>query len=288
MAKVVGLGEILWDIFPDGSVLGGAPGNFALHANSLGLEGVIVSTIGDDKLGNTAMDIFRERGVKTHISEVKHPTGTVVVTLDNEGKATYDFTKNSAWDYITLTPEAEQLAKECDAVCFGSLAQRSTISQKSIYNFLSLTKESCIRVFDINIREKYYSKEIIEGSLKHANVLKLNDEELPLLIEMFDLPADEDQCLKVLKESYKLDLIIVTKGADGSRLYRSDSEDSFVIPEKTEVVDTVGAGDSFTAAVIVGLLKGDKLDEINNTANRVAAYVCTQKGATADLTNIKL
>lgn len=286
MKKLVGLGEILWDVFPDGSVLGGAPGNFAMHVNSLGMEGYAVSTIGRDNLGSSVKDIFQERGLKSCLTEVDHPTGTVVVTLDEEGKATYDFTKNSAWDYITLSPDAKSLASECDAVCFGSLGQRSTISRDTIYRFLKLTKKSCIRIFDINIRENYYSRDIIEGSLEHANVLKLNDEELPLITEMLSLPENEDECLKLLKSRYSLDLVIVTKGADGSRLYRSETDDSFVVPGKTVVVDTVGAGDSFTAAVAVGLLSGDSLQDINVRANEVAAYVCGQKGGTPSLKDL--
>lgn len=286
MDKVVGLGEILWDVFPDGSVLGGAPGNFAMHVNSLGYEGVVVSSIGKDDLGRQAKEIFKSRGLSTLISEVDFPTGTVVVSLDSEGKATYDFTKNSAWDYLTITPEIEQLASECSAVCFGSLGQRSEMSRNSIYSFLEKTKENCIRIFDINIREDYFSKEIIKNSLKYATVLKLNDEELPLIVDMFNLPTNEDETLKKLKEDYNLDLIIVTKGSDGSVLYRSETENSFVKPEKTEVVDTVGAGDSFTAVVAVGLLKGQDLDLINREANRVAAYVCRQKGGTPDISGV--
>ncbi len=288
MEKIVGLGEVLWDVFPDGAELGGAPGNFAMHVNSLGMEGIVVSSIGKDSLGGKAKKIFDERDLKYLLTERDEPTGTVIVELDDEGKATYDFTKDSAWDYIDLSDEALTLAKECSGVCFGSLGQRSEISRNSIYKFLESTKESCIKVFDINIREDYYSKEIIEGSLKHATVLKLNDEELPLIIDMFNLPTDEDSALKLIKDLYELDLVILTMGADGSRLYRSETDNSFIIPEKTKVVDTVGAGDSFTATVVVGLIKGDSLDDINKNANRVAAYVCTQKGGTPDLSSLEL
>jgi len=283
MEKIVGLGEILWDLFPDGAELGGAPGNFAMHVNSLGMEGYVVSSVGRDDLGDRAISIFNSRNLKHIVSRLDKPTGTVIIDLDNEGKATYDFTKNSAWDYITLGEESLKLARECSAVCFGSLAQRSRKSRESIYKFLENTKESCIKVFDINIRENYYSRDIIESSLNYANVLKLNDEELPIIIDMFNLSLVEDLALESLKNKFNLDLIIVTKGSDGSRLYRSKSDDSFTTPEKTEVVDTVGAGDSFTAAVVVGLLRGQSLDRINRDANRVAAFVCGFKGGTPDI-----
>lgn len=288
MEKIVGLGEILWDVFPDGAVLGGAPGNFAMFVNSMGMEGIVVSAIGNDELGQNVKSIFDNRNLKFMVSELEKPTGTVIVTLDNQGKATYDFTKDSAWDYIELNDDIIQLAKECQGVCFGSLGQRAEVSRKSIYKFLEATSDKCIRVFDINIRENYYSKQIVEDSLSYANVLKLNDEELPLIITMFNLPTNEDAALKLLKANYNLDLIIVTKGADGSRLYRSESEDSLIIPEKIEVVDTVGAGDSFTAAVVVGLIKGESLDVINKKSNRVAAYVCSQKGGTPNLKSLEL
>ncbi|MGL1890284.1 MAG: carbohydrate kinase [Spirochaetaceae bacterium] len=283
MEKIVGLGEILWDLFPDGAILGGAPTNFAYHVNSLGLEAFIVSSIGKDARGAEAKQIFADKKIKYIVNEVNQPTGTVMVELDSDGKATYDFTKDSAWDFMELTLEAEKLAKECSCVCFGSLFQRSDISRRSMYRFLGLTQKECIRIFDINIRGDYYSKKVIADSLKYATVLKLNDEEFPLLQEMFGLPKNDDEALKTLKEMYSLDLIILTMGGDGSRLYRSTSEDSFVIPDKTNIVDTVGAGDSFTAAVAVGLIKGDDLDSINRHANKVAGFVCTQKGGTPPL-----
>ena len=286
MDKIVGLGEVLWDIFHDGSVLGGAPGNFAIHANSLGYKGVVISAIGNDELGEKAKEIFKSRGLLTILPKVNYPTGTVVVDLDKEGKATYKFTKESAWDYLKMTKEMEKIASECSVVCFGSLGQCSRVSRDTIYSFLENTKDSCIRIFDINIREKYYSKEIIENSLNYATVLKLNDEELPLLVELFNLQTSENETLKYLKSRYGLDLIIVTKGSHGSLLYRSETDKSIIVPPKTEVVDTVGAGDSFTAVVAAGLLKGNDLEVINREANRVAAFVCKHKGATPDVSEV--
>lgn len=283
MEKVVGIGEVLWDIFPDGKVLGGAPGNFAIHANSLGLEGIIISAIGKDLLGENIKEIYKQRSLKSYLTEVHYPTGTVNITLDSNGKASYEFTLNSAWDYLELSKEQLEIAKECRAVCFGTLCQRSQISKKSIYNFLEQTSDKCIKVFDINIRKDYFSYETIKRSLEYATILKLNDEELPILQNMLSLPDNENESLKTLKKRYNLDIIILTKGNNGSRLFKSESEDSIVKPNKVEILDTVGAGDSFTAAVVAGLIKGKSLNDINIMANKVASYVCTQKGATPAL-----
>lgn len=283
MEKVVGIGEVLWDIFLDGKVLGGAPGNFAIHANSLGLEGIIISAIGKDLLGENIKEIYKQRSLKSYLTEVHYPTGTVNITLDSNGKASYEFTLNSAWDYLELSKEQLEIAKECRAVCFGTLCQRSQISKKSIYNFLEQTSDKCIKVFDINIRKDYFSYETIKRSLEYATILKLNDEELPILQNMLSLPDNENESLKTLKKRYNLDIIILTKGNNGSRLFKSESEDSIVKPNKVEILDTVGAGDSFTAAVVAGLIKGKSLNDINIMANKVASYVCTQKGATPAL-----
>lgn len=278
MAKVVGLGEILWDVFPDGAVLGGAPGNFACHISALGQEGVVASIIGKDDWGLRVKEAFKNLKAKTLFQEVDYPTGTVMVKLDGDGKASYTFTDNSAWDFLSFTEELKTLAGECDAVCFGSLAQRSHISRDAIYQFLDSTKTGCIRVFDINIRQKFYNREIIEQSLKRATVLKLNDEELPLLMELLDLHTETEIALRELIDGYNLDLIVLTMGSNGSLLYRAGGEQSYIIPPKIDVVDTVGAGDSFTAAVVNGLLNGDTLDDINRSANRLAAFVCSRKG----------
>lgn len=279
MAKVVGLGEVLWDVFPDGAVLGGAPNNFTCHIDALGHEGIVASIIGRDFYGEKTKKELEKMGVETLLQEVEYPTGTVNVSLDKDGKATYNFTPDSAWDFLTYTEELDLLAKSCDAVCFGSLAQRSQTTRETIYQFLDSTKDSCIKVFDINIRQKFYSVEIISESLKRATVLKLNDEELPLLVDLLDINGDELEVIQSLKEQFKLDLIVLTKGADGSLLYKSDNQQSFVKPPVTKVVDTVGAGDSFTAAVISGILNGDDLSKINQEANLLAATVCGKKGA---------
>lgn len=278
MAKVVGLGEILWDVFPDGAVLGGAPGNFACHVSALGQVGIVASIIGKDDWGRRVKDEFRNLKAETLLQEVDYPTGTVMVELDGDGKASYNFTDNSAWDHLSFTEELKVLAEECDAVCFGSLAQRNRISRETIYKFLDSTKKSCIKVFDINIRQKFYSKEIIESSLERATVLKLNDEELPLLMKLLSLSTVTEEAIKTLTEKYDLNLIVLTMGSKGSLLYRVGGAQSFIVPPKIEVVDTVGAGDSFTAAVVHGLLNVDNLDTINRDANRLAAYVCSRKG----------
>ena len=183
--------------------------------------------------------VFRDRKLKALLNESDKPTGTVVVTLDSQGKASYDFTKNSAWDYLELTPESIKLAKEASCVCFGSLGQRGEVSRKSIYRFLELTNRDCIKIFDINIRGNYYSKELIESSLNYATVLKLNDEEFPLLQEMFKLPDGRDNSLNELIKMFNLELVILTMGGDGSLLYRSPKDNSFFKPDKIDIVDTV-------------------------------------------------
>lgn len=283
MEKIVGLGEVLWDIFQKKKTLGGAVTNFAIHANSLGMDGTVVSAVGSDSLGDRVKKEFLSHGLKTYLNQSDYPTGTVYVELDNEGKATYEITKDSAWDYITLTEESKNLAKECDVVCFGTLAQRTATSRNSIKTFLNLTPKDCIKIFDINIRQDFYSKEIIESSLNMATVLKINDEELPLLIEMFNLPTVELETLESLKKQFNLDLIVLTKGDKGSTLFKSKNEYSTRKPKKISVVDTVGAGDSFTAVVAIGLMQKLSLDKINENANKIAAFVCTQRGATPNL-----
>lgn len=285
--RIVGLGEILWDVFPEGARLGGAPANFASHAASLGGERVnvsIISSVGDDELGQNALERLSGQGLDTSLVErSERPTGRVLVSLDEDGKATYDFAADSAWDRLQWNESLRKLASRSDAVCFGSLGQRSDVSRNTIQRFVATMAPDSIRVFDINIRPPFVDEAVIKESLRLANVLKLNDEELGLLAEMFDVSASSDQAmLEEIAERFDLTAAALTQGANGSLLIRGN-EISKVPAVQTTVVDTVGAGDSFTATLVLGLLRQCSLDAINSNATEVAAFVCTQSGATPDL-----
>jgi fructokinase len=278
---LVGIGEVLWDLLPSGKQLGGAPANFAYHSCSQGAEGVIISCIGDDDNGREILSLLEDKGIETgHIAvDAEHPTGTVTVELAEGGVPSYNIHEGVAWDFITLSPEVIELAKKADAVCFGSLAQRSEVSRSSILKFLESLRPECLKIFDINIRQEYFSKEIIGSSLKMADVLKINDEELPLLAEMFGLQGSEQELLPVVVEKFSLQYLVLTKGGDGSMIYTEEGEMSYTDCPVVEVADTVGAGDSFTATFAMGILKKRSLDEVNVNAAKVAAFVCSQKGA---------
>jgi len=281
---LAGLGEILWDMLPAGKQLGGAPANFAYHAQALGAKGVVVSCVGDDELGKEILSRLGGLGLDCRFIAVDkaHPTGTVTVKLDENGKADFTIHENVAWDFIPLDTGLLELAAQTDAVCFGSLCQRSEVSRDTVRRFLQATKPDCIRVLDINIRQSYYNKDIVHTMLQVSDVLKLNDEELPVVAELLDMTGSETNIFSQLTERYALRLIALTRGASGSRLY-GRGEDSNHPGFPAQVADTVGAGDSFTAAMTLGLLQGKELDRINEDANRVASYVCTQSGATPKL-----
>jgi len=278
---VVGLGEILWDVLPDGKQLGGAPANFAYFVNTFGFQGIPVSRVGDDAAGREILTQLSQKGINTDYiaMDQNHPTGTVTIALDDKGKPDYIIHEHVAWDYLEMTDKLFQLASSADVVCYGVLSGRFPESAKTIERFLNATGESCLKVFDINIRKEYYAAERIHKLLQFANVFKLNDEELPLMADLFKINGSETDILRYLSNTYHLDLIILTKGEHGGRLF-TPIEDSIFKGEKiSRIVDTVGAGDSFTATVIAGLLAQKSLSAISTHANRVAAYVCTQKGA---------
>lgn len=272
------MGEVLWDLLPDGKILGGAPVNFAYHAMQLGAVGVAVSSVGNDELGREIMDSVNQKGVENCIALNSHPTGTVGVTL-KDGKPDYTIYENVAWDFIELTPEAIKIIEQADAICFGTLAQRSTVSREAIQKALKLVPEHCLKVYDINLRQKYYSKELIQESLSVANVFKINDDEVVLFKQLFCLEGSETEVCQKIKETYSLDYLALTKGDQGSYLFHSD-EVSFVETPKVEVQDTIGAGDSFTSAMVMGILNKKQLKEIHQKAVEISAFVCTQKGAT--------
>ena len=280
---VVGLGEILWDVFPEGKQLGGAPLNFSHHCAQLGAEAYPVSAVGADADGEEIRQILAAKNLPDlHVqTDPAHPTGRVNVTL-KDGKPTYEILRDVAWDYIRFDENLRNLAARADAACFGSLAQRNSASREAIHAFLDAMRPDSLRIFDINLRQDFYSREIIESSLRRANILKLSDEELPVLAAMFDLPGDASAQLRRLRELFDLRLVAYTRGGSGSLLLTAtESSDHLGLP--TEVLDTVGAGDSFTATLCTGLLQNLPLAEINIRANRVAAFVCSQVGATPTL-----
>jgi len=281
---LVGLGEILWDMLPAGKQLGGAPANFAYHAQALGAQGVVVSCVGDDELGKEILARLAELNLERKYIAVDrhHPTGTVTVELDENGKPDYTIHENVAWDFIPSDPGFADLAVRADAVCFGSLCQRSQVSHNTICDFLHATKPDCIRLFDINLRQSYFNKEIIHTMLELSNVLKLNDEELPVVADLLGLTGSENDFLSQLTNDYALRMIALTRGADGSCLY-TQAEMSSHRGFPAKIADTVGAGDSFAAAVALGLLHGKVLDRINEFANRLAGFVCSKSGATPKL-----
>ncbi len=277
---VVGMGEALWDVLPEGKKIGGAPANFAYHVSQFGLNSRVVSAVGDDKLGMEILDNFREKKLNTMVEIVPYPTGTVQVELDNEGVPCYDIKEGVAWDNIPYTPALEDLAKHTTAVCFGSLAQRSVVSRETINSFLdTMPAENTLKIFDINLRQGFYTKEILCNSFRKCNVLKINDEELVTVSRMFGYPGIDlqDKCW-ILLAKYNLKMLILTCGVNGSYVF-TPGEVSFVETPKVEVADTVGAGDSFTAAFVASILSGLSIGEAHKLAVETSAYVCTQNGA---------
>lgn len=274
---IVGIGELLWDMLPSGKAIGGAPANFAYHAGRLGEEGWVVSAVGDDALGHEILDVLDEKRLHSLVAMVDKPTGTVQVSLDDAGVPTYTIVEDVAWDHIPFTSKMQELASRADAVCFGSLVQRNG-SRASVLKFLEAVPASALKVFDINLRQHFYTPEILRKSLEIADVLKINDEEIVTLSEMFGLGSDPREACRKLIGQYSLRFVLLTKGAQGSEVISPDE----VIPQgvgKVDVVDTVGAGDAFTAAFTVAYLRGDSLADAQKLAGEVTAYVCSHKGA---------
>ena len=278
---IVGLGEALWDVLPEGKKLGGAPANFAYHAGQfLGQDNTLaVSALGEDKLAEETLDSLREHGLNYLMPRVPYPTGTVQVTLDDEGIPSYDIKENVAWDNIPLDSDVEAVARQCRAVCFGSLAQRNVVSRETIHRFLDLTPADCVKIFDINLRQNFYTKEVIQESMRRCNILKINDEELVLIGRMFGYPGldIENKCWLILGK-YNLDMLVLTCGTNGSYVF-SPGQMSFQETPKVTVADTVGAGDSFTGSFCAAILSGKPVAEAHRIAVEVSAYVCTQNGA---------
>jgi fructokinase len=283
--NVVGVGEVLWDLLLTGPQLGGAPANFAYHAHALGAQAQILTRVGKDDYGREIIRRFHEMGLPETGVQIDEtvPTGTAKVALSGDGLAHFTIQENVAWDYIAVTDEAVAVARRADAICFGSLAQRCEPSCNTIQRLVAATPPDALRVFDINMRQQFYSRDVVEKSFRLANVLKLNDDELPRLADMFGLTGSTEDQIGQLAQTFGLRLVALTRGPNGSLLYQKDNDEarwSDCPSRPVKVVDTVGAGDSFTAALVLGLLRKMDLDEINTIANEVARYVCSQSGAT--------
>ena len=279
--KVVGLGELLWDLLPTGKQLGGAPANFAYITNLLGDEGIPASRLGDDVYGEEAIRRLKALGLTTAFiqKDAAHPTGTVKVQLDASGQPRFEICESVAWDYLEWTPEWQELASEADAICFGSLAQRSTQSRDTIRNFLQAARPEAVRIFDVNLRQQFFSPAVLSESMTLTTIVKLNHEELPRIMKLFqEEHCGEESSARRLIEIYGVKLVCITRGDGGSVLVRADQcsrHPGFHV----KVADTVGAGDAFTAALTHEYLRGTPLDRMNDAANRVGAWVASEVGA---------
>ena len=280
---IVGLGELLWDLLPNGKQLGGAPANFAFITSLLGDEGVVASRIGDDDLGNKVL--HRLSALKLNAAFVQrdqiHPTGSVHVQIDSSGQPQFEIAESVAWDYLEWTCQWQTLAQQADAVCFGSLAQRSATSRSTIRQFVQAMRDDMLRIFDVNLRQSFFTPEILADSMRLADIVKLNHEELPRIMGMFDLThVDEQSSARRLLALHNLKLVCVTRGCRGSLLV-SQKEWSEHPGFEVKVADTVGAGDAFTAAIVHQYLRSASLRGMGNMANKVGAWVASQVGATA-------
>lgn len=284
--KIVGLGEILWDVLPSGRQIGGAPSNFAYISTQLGDHGIIASAVGDDAEGREILQALDEKSVDISYIQKnpKYPTGKVEVSL-YEGQAVYEIKDDVAWDYLELEENWKQLASETDAVSFGSLAQRNTASRETIRQFIELVNKNTLLILDINLRQENILMEVLIESLKLANVAKLNDAELPLICELFEISGkNEIEQVKNLRKDYDLDTVCLTRGEKGSLLV-TKNEISECPGIEIQIKDTVGAGDAFTAGVTHGLLRNWSLEKTNEYANKLGAFVSSQTGAMPSFEN---
>ncbi|MBN1349191.1 carbohydrate kinase [candidate division KSB1 bacterium] len=282
---MVGLGEILWDLLPAGKALGGAPANFAYHASALGNIGISASRVGRDALGREILALLKSKNLETEYIQLdpQLPTGTVAVDVSDDGQPKFTIHENVAWDQLQFTPEFQELAGSVSVICFGTLARRSQVSRNTIQAFLNAAQEDCLKIFDINIRQHYYDRQLILDSLEVSHILKLNDTELPLLAELLNLHQKSEigRC-RAICEKYAQNMVCLTKGKHGSMLVSRD--DSYTHPGyQVEAVDSVGSGDAFTAAMAHHVLEGGTLEQISNAANRLGAYVAAQPGATPEI-----
>ncbi|MFG0335121.1 MAG: carbohydrate kinase [Maioricimonas sp. JB049] len=282
---VIGLGELLWDVFPDRRLPGGAPANVAFQAGQLGCRGVIASRVGSDDLGDELYSYLDEKGLDSRYvqRDPEHPTGRVTIELSDDGQPDFTIHEQVAWDYLALDDSLQQVASEAAAVCFGTLAQRSPIARQTIHSVLAATPHNCLRVYDVNLRQQFYDRSWIEPSLDKASVVKLNHDEVDVLAEQLDLPSDSIGFAGAVQDKYAIDWVCITRGADGCLI--STNDETVDVPGRPiEVVDTVGAGDAFTAALIATRLEGWPLRPAAEFANRVGGLVASRSGAMPALT----
>jgi len=280
--KVIGLGELLWDLFPAGKKLGGAPANFAYITSLLGDDGIPVSRVGHDELGQEGRRCLTQLGLCADFvqDDRDHPTGTVKVAVDSAGQPRFEIAESVAWDFFEWTPQWQRLAAEVDAVCFGSLAQRSAHSRSCIVNFVRAARPNALRVFDVNLRQHFFDDVVIADSMKLARLVKMNHEELPRIMRLLRLEhRDEKSSAQHLLDLFNLELICITRGQEGSLIVTHDSAHAHA-GFRVKVADTVGAGDAFTAALVHEFLRGSSIDRMNDAANRVGAWVASQVGGT--------
>ena len=273
------MGEALWDVLPEGKKIGGAPANFAYHAAQYGLDTLAISALGNDALGDEIAQKFADKKLNVLMPRVPFPTGTVQVELDAQGVPTYDIKEGVAWDNIPFTPELEEVARNCRAVCWGSLAQRNEVSRNTIRRFLDATPKDCLKIFDINLRQNFYNEELLLDSFKRCDILKINDEELVTIGRLFGYPGLDmsNKCWLILGK-YNLDMLVLTCGVNGSYVFKPGAM-TFLETPKVDVADTVGAGDSFTASFCAAILKGLSVSDAHQLAVETSAYVCTCNGA---------
>lgn len=282
--RVIGIGEVLWDIFPEQQtkILGGAPANFAFHCTQMGLDSILISAVGEDALSEELIATLDSKGVKYQLQFNEAQTGTVLVSVDAMGIPNYEIMDPAAWDFISLNEELIAQVKNAAAICFGSLAQRNQHSQQTILSLLEQAPENALKIFDINIRQQFYTAALIHNSMLACNVLKLNEEELHLLPTILHWTVTKElDIIHTINEKYKhIHTLIITKGTAGSAIYNNKGHCCSALPTPSVLVaDTVGAGDAFTAAYIASLLQGLSIEEAHEKAVSVAAFICTQSGA---------
>jgi fructokinase len=284
---IVGLGEILWDVFPDGPRFGGAPANFACSVAELrgsALHVFVAGAVGSDELGRQAVELLQQRGVNTsYIATLDRPTGTVLVELDFAGHASYTFAADTAWDNIPWSDDLQRLAASADVVCFGTLGQRSETSRRTVQGFVRATRPECLRILDINLRPPFWTNDVVLQSLELASIVKLNETELPVVADIMGWKGTDDELLRRLVAQFSLRAIALTRGAEGALLVSATGERSDLSAQPITVADTVGAGDAYSAALAVGLLESRPIASINAWGIRVASFVCSQPGATPHL-----